>query len=78
MLPPRVADLADEAAYLEQNARAFRLTEFANRLDLPSISVPGDLRNRQPVGLLITGRRHEDARLLDVAAMVERALTDST
>lgn len=78
MLPPRVADLVDEAAYLAQNARAFRLTEFANRLDLPSISVPGDLRNRQPVGLLMTGRRGEDARLLDVAAMVERALTDST
>ncbi|RQR29366.1 MULTISPECIES: amidase family protein [unclassified Burkholderia] len=75
MLPPRVADLADEAAYLAQNARAFRLTEFANRLDLPSISVPGDLRNRQPVGLLITGHRGEDARLLDVAAAVESALT---
>ncbi|WP_321856430.1 amidase family protein [Burkholderia cenocepacia] len=77
MLPPRVADLADEGVYLAQNARAFRLTEFANRLDLPSISVPGDLRNRQPVGLLITGRRGGDARLLDVAAAVERALTDS-
>ncbi|WP_175882864.1 amidase family protein [Burkholderia sp. BCC0044] len=77
MLPPRVADLADEAVYLTQNARAFRLTEFANRLDLPSISVPGDLWNRQPVGLLITGCRGGDARLLDVAAMVERVLTDS-
>lgn len=40
MLPPRIADLADETAYLAANARAFRLTEFANRLDLPSISVP--------------------------------------
>ncbi|MDF3084700.1 amidase family protein [Burkholderia sola] len=77
MLPPRVADLADEGVYLAQNARAFRLTEFANRLDLPSISVPGDLRHRQPIGLLITGRRGGDARLLDVAAVVERALTDS-
>ncbi|MBJ9590788.1 amidase family protein [Burkholderia seminalis] len=75
MLPPRLADLADEAVYLAQNARAFRLTEFANRLDLPSISVPGDLRNRQPVGLLITGRRGEDAWLFDVAATVERTLT---
>jgi amidase/aspartyl-tRNA(Asn)/glutamyl-tRNA(Gln) amidotransferase subunit A len=77
MLPPRVADLADEGVYLARNARAFRLTEFANRLDLPSISVPGDLRNRQPVGLLITGRRGGDVRLLDVAAVVERVLTDS-
>ncbi|KVL27220.1 amidase family protein [Burkholderia sp. MSMB1835] len=77
MLPPRMADLADETAYHALNARAFRLTEFANRLDLPSISVPGNLRYRQPVGLLITGRRGADARLLDVAAMVEHALTDS-
>ncbi|NTZ86385.1 amidase [Burkholderia metallica] len=75
MLPPRAADLADEAVYLAQNARAFRLTEFANRLDLPSISVPGDLQSRQPVGLLITGRRGEDAQLFDVAAAVERTLT---
>ncbi|EGD01718.1 amidase, partial [Burkholderia sp. TJI49] len=44
MLPPRIADLADEAVYLAQNARAFRLTEFANRLDLPSISVPAERR----------------------------------
>ncbi|WP_175750432.1 amidase family protein [Burkholderia anthina] len=77
MLPPRVADLADETVYLAQNTRAFRLTEFANRLNLPSISVPGDLRHRQPIGLLITARRGGDARLLDVAALVERALTDS-
>ncbi|MCA7999541.1 amidase [Burkholderia metallica] len=77
MLPPRMTDLADETAYLEQNGRAFRLTEFANRLDLPSISLPGDLHDRRPVGLLITGRRGRDARLLDIAAAVERALADS-
>lgn len=77
MLPPRMADLADETAYLAANARAFRLTEFANRLDLPSISVPGDGRQKRPIGLLLTGRRGDDARLLDAAVLVERALTDS-
>ncbi|QVN21506.1 amidase family protein [Burkholderia pyrrocinia] len=77
MLPPRIADLADETAYLAANARAFRLTEFANRLDLPSISVPGDCRQKRPIGLLLTGRRGDDARLLDAAVLVERALTDS-
>ncbi|MDR8818215.1 2-amino-5-chloromuconic acid deaminase [Burkholderia pseudomultivorans] len=80
MLPPRIADLADladEAVYLAQNARAFRLTEFANRLDLPSISVPGDRRRKRPIGLLMTGRRGGDTRLLDAAALVERALADA-
>jgi aspartyl-tRNA(Asn)/glutamyl-tRNA(Gln) amidotransferase subunit A len=77
MLPPRIADLADEAVYLAANARSFRLTEFANRLDLPSISVPGDRRQKQPIGLLLTGRRGEDAALLETAVLVERALADS-
>ncbi|BAX61583.1 amidase family protein [Burkholderia stabilis] len=77
MLPPRIADLADETTYLAANARAFRLTEFANRLDLPSISVPGDCHQKQPIGLLLTGRRGDDARLLDAAVLVERALNDS-
>ncbi|CAI8692667.1 amidase [Burkholderia pyrrocinia] len=77
MLPPRIADLAHEATYLAANARAFRLTEFANRLDLPSISVPGDRRRKQPIGLLLTGRRGDDARLLDAAVLVERALAGS-
>ncbi|KAG8153701.1 amidase family protein [Burkholderia catarinensis] len=77
MLPPRIADLADETVYLAANARSFRLTEFANRLDLPSISVPGDRRRKQPIGLLLTGRRNDDARLLDMAVLVEHALADS-
>ncbi|WP_175918110.1 amidase family protein [Burkholderia pyrrocinia] len=77
MLPPRIVDLADEATYLAANARAFRLTEFANRLDLPSISVPADRRRKQPIGLLLTGRRGGDARLLDAAVLVERALAGS-
>ncbi|HDR8910805.1 TPA: amidase [Burkholderia multivorans] len=74
MLPPRIAELADTAVYLAQNARAFRLTEFANRLDLPSISVPADRRRNRPIGLLMTGRRGGDASLLDAAVRVEHAL----
>ncbi|MDN7879681.1 amidase family protein [Burkholderia aenigmatica] len=74
MPPPCIADLADERVYLAENARAFRLTEFANRLDLPSISVPGERRRKLPIGLLLTGHRGDDARLLDAAVLVERAL----
>ena len=74
ILPPRIADLADDAAYLAANAEAFRLTEFANRLDLPSISIAADLPERAPIGLLLTGRRGGDAALLDLAVAVEQRL----
>lgn len=69
--PPALDALRNEDAYLRTNAQAFRLTEFANRLDLPSISIPGDLRQRGPIGLLITGRHGRDRYLLDIAAAVE-------
>ncbi|MFP3567040.1 amidase family protein [Paraburkholderia sp. SIMBA_030] len=75
MLPPTIRELDNEDAYLATNARSFRLTEFANRLDLPSISLPGDLHKRRPVGLLMTGRRGDDARLLDAAARIEACLS---
>ena len=75
ILPPRVADLQTNEAYLAANTQAFRLTEFANRLDLPSISVPGDLGRRRPFGLLITGRRGRDADLLETAVQIERCLS---
>ncbi len=77
ILPPRIADLYDNDAYLTANAQAFRLTEFANRLDLPSITLPGSLTQRRPIGLLLTGRRGGDADLLDLAVRIERFLTDS-
>jgi amidase/aspartyl-tRNA(Asn)/glutamyl-tRNA(Gln) amidotransferase subunit A len=75
IIPPRIADLQTNDAYLATNAQAFRLTEYANRLDLPSISVPGDLANRRPMGLLITGKRWRDVQLLDVAVQIERCLS---
>lgn len=75
ILPPRIADLDDDDAYLATNALSFRLTEFANRLDLPSISIPGDLHDRRPYGLLLTGRRAADDRLLDIAVAAEQHLT---
>ncbi|MCU1400854.1 MAG: Amidase [Acidimicrobiales bacterium] len=76
MLPPLVADLVDDdETYLATNLRSFRLTEHANRLGLPSISIPGNLDDRRPFGLMITGRRGSDQPLLDIAASIEQLLT---
>lgn len=74
MLPPAIAGLEADDAYLQANARAFSLTEFANRLDLPSVSLPGDLRARQSIGLMLTGRGGDDRRVLKLAVAMERVL----
>ena len=52
---------------------AGRLTMAMNITGLPAISVPAGLSPRgMPVGLQVIGRRHEDALLLNVAALWER------
>jgi aspartyl-tRNA(Asn)/glutamyl-tRNA(Gln) amidotransferase subunit A len=71
ILPPRVADVQTTDAYLSMNTEVLRLTEFANRLDLPSISLPGNVDGREPIGLMLTGRRGGDAALLDLGLAVE-------
>ncbi len=74
ILPPRVADVQAMEPYLALNTEVLRLTEFANRLDLPSVSLPGDLADRQPIGLMLTGGRGDDDRLLDLAVLAETCL----
>jgi len=78
MLPPPVARLDDNDSYLRENGRAFSLTEFANRLDLPSISMPGDPAAKQAVGLMATGLRGGDRALLLAAAQIEDALVSAS
>jgi amidase/aspartyl-tRNA(Asn)/glutamyl-tRNA(Gln) amidotransferase subunit A len=56
------------------NTEVLRLTEFANRLDLPSVTLPGNRADREPIGLMLTGRRAADAALLDLAVLVEACL----
>jgi Asp-tRNA(Asn)/Glu-tRNA(Gln) amidotransferase A subunit family amidase len=77
ILPPRVEDVQTLERYLAMNTEVLRLTEYANRLDLPGVSMPGALADRQPIGLMLTGRRGGDALLLDLAVMCEAALADA-
>ena len=68
-IPPRLADLKADEAYYALNRKSFRLTEVANRVDSPSISIP--IARANPVGLMLTSRRGSDASLLHLAALVE-------
>ena len=74
IIPPRIAELDDTETYLAMNTEVLRLTEFANRLDLPSVSLPGRVSDRGPVGLMLTGRRGRDAVMLDIAVLIEACL----
>jgi aspartyl-tRNA(Asn)/glutamyl-tRNA(Gln) amidotransferase subunit A len=74
IIPPRVADVEATDAYLAKNTEVLRLTEFANRLDLPSVSLPGKLTDREPIGLMLTGRRGADAATLDLGVLIEAHL----
>jgi len=70
ILPPRVADLQTTDAYLAMNTEVLRLTEIANRLDLPSVTMPCNASDRRPIGVMLTGSRAQDDQLLDIAVAV--------
>ena len=70
ILPPRIDDLQTTDSYLAMNTEVLRLTEIANRLDLPSVTMPADPNNPQPIGVMVTGRRAQDDQLLDIAVAV--------
>jgi len=70
ILPPRIEDLQTTDTYLAMNTEVLRLTEIANRLDLPSVTMPADPNNPQPIGVMVTGRRAQDDQLLDIAVAV--------
>ncbi len=61
ILAPVLSELADFETYLAANSRSFSLTEYANRLNLPSITVP---LGRLPTGVMLTGTRGSDDSVL--------------
>jgi aspartyl-tRNA(Asn)/glutamyl-tRNA(Gln) amidotransferase subunit A len=71
-LPPRVQDLSEDDAYSTLNRQSFRLTEIANRIDAPSISIP--MHPSKPMGLLFTGHRGGDPAILNLALAAEKTL----
>jgi aspartyl-tRNA(Asn)/glutamyl-tRNA(Gln) amidotransferase subunit A len=74
LVPPRIADLADEAEYGRVNLLQLRNTAAGNFLDRCAISLPCHRAGEAPVGLMLMGETMGDARLFAVAAAVEAAL----
>ncbi len=68
-LPPEVIDGRDAS---QTGAEPFGM--LANVCWLPSISLPAGIsKDGLPVGLQVTARRHQDAKLLALAALYEQA-----
>lgn len=76
VLPPRVADLADDAEYFRYNGLILRNTAPFNVLASPAVSVPvpgWSAPGGLSVGLMIVARPGEEELVMGLAAQVERA-----
>ncbi|WP_458098254.1 amidase [Roseomonas sp. WA12] len=74
ILPPRIRDLEDEAAYTAANLAALRNPTLINMMDGCSVSVPATRPPEPPVGLMLSAAAGGDRRLLALAASVEAVL----
>jgi len=76
IVPPPVAAFEQDADYVKLNALVLRNPCLANFLDRCSISLPIHREGEAPVGLMLFGRRDDDARLFAVARAIESQLSN--
>ncbi len=72
---PRLADLADDAAYRSANFLVLRNPSIANFLNRCSISIPCHRAGDALVGLMLIGEHGDDRRLLSIAAAIEAVVS---
>ncbi|MGH7550391.1 MAG: amidase [Gemmatimonadota bacterium] len=74
ILPPRIADLASDEAYLDANARVLRNTQVFNFLGCPAASVPcRRTAGRLSIGFMVATRPDEEELALRIAALASTA-----
>jgi len=74
-IAPRIADLVEDDAYVETNKLVLRNSSIVNFLDGCAVSLPCHAPGEPPVGLTCASLGGADARLLGIAAALERALS---
>lgn len=72
--PPRIADLADDKAFMTANLRALRNCALINLIDGCAISLPAHREGEAPVGLMLASSGGADHRIFELAAAVEPAI----
>ena len=68
---PRIADLADDAAFFSANRLLLRNPAIANVLDLCALTMPCHETGAAPVGLMLFGQPMADRRLLAIGMGME-------
>ena len=77
-VPPKLADLADDAAFFATTGLVLRNTSVLNFLDGCALSLPCQRGDELPVGLSIAGLNGQDARVLQVSRAIETLLRENT
>ena len=76
MVPPRIADLADDEAFSRANLRSLRNATLINMVDGCAITVPIRKGGTDaPVGLTVAGIGGGDRRILAIAAAAEAVVS---
>lgn len=71
ILPPRIADLADDAAFTAANSLALRNPTMINMIDGCAVSLPIAAAEDAPVGLMVCGPANADRAILGIARAIE-------
>ncbi len=74
IVAPRLAEIAEAAAFAKVNMLALRNTALVNLLDRCALSLPMQDAGALPCGLMIVGETMADARLFAIGEAVEAAL----
>ena len=72
--PPRIADLADDAAFTKANLLSLRNCALINLFDGCAISLPAHREGEVPVGLMLAASGGSDRRIFELAAGMEAAI----
>jgi aspartyl-tRNA(Asn)/glutamyl-tRNA(Gln) amidotransferase subunit A len=75
VVPPKIAELKEKAAYLEHSAQSTRFTSVANCLDRCAITIPCTRPSALPTGFSLMGEHGADRELLATALAVETSLS---
>ncbi|PTM93372.1 amidase [Mycoplana dimorpha] len=74
IVPPRIAELADDADFARINLYVLRNAAFVNMFDGCAISLPIGAPGAAPVGLMVSGTAGMDRRIFEIAQSLERLL----
>jgi aspartyl-tRNA(Asn)/glutamyl-tRNA(Gln) amidotransferase subunit A len=72
--PPRIADLADDHAFMKANQLSLRNCTLINMMDGCSISLPCHRHGEAPVGFMLSAAGGSDRRVFELAAGIEAAI----